>query len=188
MHRIFLDGAGRGPGLAIGQRRHPFARFQHLSDESSVFANIFALKMSSSDFVPEDQLPAAAQGTEQPEVTLATFTEEQLQVLHPVWSCLSKHYNSICVIFFNCILQSMRDCANSYKDNGNSLFSQQLFDEAVAQYSLALDASPPQDPCRAVFFNNRAACFYSKAKPPAVLMNSCTPFLLALLTCSCRAM
>ena len=64
------------------------ARFQNLSDASSVVANIFTLKMSSSESVPEDQLPAAAQGTEQPEVTLATFTEEQLQVLYPVWSCL----------------------------------------------------------------------------------------------------
>jgi tetratricopeptide (TPR) repeat protein len=84
------------------------------------------------------------------------------------------------VCFFHCILQSMRDCANAYKDNGNSLFSQQLFDEAIAQYSLALDAAPPQDPCRAVFFNNRAACFYSKASLTAVLMNSCNSSLLAL--------
>lgn len=76
-----LTTAGRGPGLAIGSDGNRIARFQNLSDT-------FALKMSSSDSVPEDQLPAVAQGTEQPEVTLATFTEEQLQVLYPVWSCL----------------------------------------------------------------------------------------------------
>ena len=162
------------------------ARFQNLSDASSVVANIFTLKMSSSESVPEDQLPAAAQGTEQPEVTLATFTEEQLQVLYPVWSCLPFQATQLNFCdFFHCILQSMRDCANSYKDNGNSLFSQQLFDDAVAQYSLALDAAPPQDLCRAIFFNNRAACFYSKASRPAVLMNSYNP---SPLTCSCRAM
>ncbi len=57
----------------------------------------------------------------------------------------------------------MRDRANSYKDCGNSLFSQKLFDEAIAQYSLALDSAPPQDPGRSTFFNNRAACFQSKA-------------------------
>jgi tetratricopeptide (TPR) repeat protein len=174
MHRTFLDDGWKGAGTCNWERRHRIARFQNLSDT-------FALKMSSSDSVPEDQLPAVAQGTEQPEVTLATFTEEQLQVLYPVWSCLPFQALQLNLCdFFHCILQSMRDCANAYKDNGNSLFSQHLFDEAIAQYSLALDAAPPQDPCRAVFFNNRAACFYSKASLTAVLMNSCNSSLLAL--------
>ena len=172
MHRTFLDDGWKGAGTCNWERRHRIARFQNLSDT-------FALKMSSSDSVPEDQLPAVAQGTEQPEVTLATFTEEQLQVLYPVWSCLPFQALQLNLCdFFHCILQSMRDCANAYKDNGNSLFSQQLFDEAIAQYSLALDAAPPQDPCRAVFFNNRAACFYSKASLTAVLMNSCNSWAI----------
>jgi hypothetical protein len=60
----------------------------------------------------------------------------------------------------------MLDSANSHKDNGNSLFSKKLFDEAISEYSLAIDCAPPQDPCRAIFFNNRAACFYSKVCLP----------------------
>ena len=68
----------------------------------------------------------------------------------------------------------MRDCANSHKDSGNSLFSRQLFDEAIAQYSLALDTAPHQDPCRATFFNNRAACFQSKVILCSAISN-CSP-------------
>ena len=68
----------------------------------------------------------------------------------------------------------MRDCANSHKDSGNSLFSRQLFDEAIAQYSLALDTAPHQDPCRATFFNNRAACFQSKVILCSAISN-CAP-------------
>ena len=73
----------------------------------------------------------------------------------------------------------MRHCANSHKDTGNSLFSQQLFDEAIAEYSLALDAAPPLDPCRAIFFNNRAACFQSKV--------TSVTLLFSLPSRSCRA-
>ena len=75
----------------------------------------------------------------------------------------------------------MRDCANSHKDSGNSLFSRQLFDEAIAQYSLALDTAPHQDPCRATFFNNRAACFQSKVILCSAISNC------ALLTLTQRA-
>jgi len=60
--------------------------------------------------------------------------------------------------------------ALSLKDEGNSLFKQQLFDKALETYSLALETCPATDTeLRAILYSNRAAChLHSKQYESAI--------------------
>mmetsp|Transcript_65985 Transcript_65985/g.155866 ORF Transcript_65985/g.155866 Transcript_65985/m.155866 type:complete len:225 (-) Transcript_65985:85-759(-) len=60
--------------------------------------------------------------------------------------------------------------ARAKKEEGNALFREKNFDEALALYSEAIEETPVDHKERAVFLNNRAACLFTQG-----LYKDCIP-------------
>jgi len=66
--------------------------------------------------------------------------------------------------------------AGKRKDAGNRHFQKQEYDDAIAEYTAAIDIAPQDYADRAVYLCNRAACFLKKASHEAVIAD-CTAAL-----------
>ncbi|XP_014224412.1 mitochondrial import receptor subunit TOM70 [Trichogramma pretiosum] len=73
--------------------------------------------------------------------------------------------------------QSPLEKAIHYKDEGNKFFNSGKFDEAIAQYNLAIEVCPQDSPdILATFYQNRAAA-YEKLKKLSAVKADCTTAL-----------
>jgi tetratricopeptide (TPR) repeat protein len=59
------------------------------------------------------------------------------------------------------LIQEERICkANKLKAEGNELFGEHNYEAAAAKYSAAIEAAPEGHKDRAIYFNNRATCYF----------------------------